>query len=417
MAVFQDKMHGGTAESESVAAAAKEAAVSPGIAPLLRRAFMFLEDGDWDSADEYCERVLDMDPGNAEAYLGKLMAELKTARREALKDCKTPFDGSRNYRKAVCFGDAALKEELVGCIAFINERRTEEQRIAAERAAAKRKKAVAITVPIVCACIAFVILLTQVLLPKQKYNEAMRLIDAGEYKAAYMRLQGLDYKDSEEKRESIKPNYYKALFADAAAGDTIVFGSYEQDNDTSNGKEGIEWLVLANEDGKLLVISRYALDCRPYDEKKIDTVTWENCTLRQWLNGDFFSGSFLDWEKAMISTVTVSADKNPSYGTNPGSATQDKIFLLSIIEANRYFKTDSARMCVPTAYAQANGVYTNSSYTEDGTATCWWWLRSPGSSRDCAAGVSYRGGVDRSGYSAYNSIDGIRPALWIDFGG
>ena len=81
-------------------------------APLLKRAFMFLEDGDWSSADEYCEKVLDIDPENARAYLGKLMAELRVKKQESLKDCAEPFDGSNNYQKAVRFGITALTADI-----------------------------------------------------------------------------------------------------------------------------------------------------------------------------------------------------------------------------------------------------------------------------------------------------------------
>ena len=91
-------------------------------APLLRRAFMFLEDSNWQSADEYCEKVLDLDPENAEAYLGKLMAELRVRTRDALKDQPEPFNDRNNYKKAYRFGDKLLKEKLTGFIAFINER-------------------------------------------------------------------------------------------------------------------------------------------------------------------------------------------------------------------------------------------------------------------------------------------------------
>ena len=113
-------------------AAPQPAAATPGdnTAPLLKRAFMFLEDGNWQEADAYCEKVLDIDPENAQAYLGKLMVELKAGRREALKDCKEPFDGSKNYQKAVRFGDAAMKEQLAGYISVIigRQRRMAEQK-------------------------------------------------------------------------------------------------------------------------------------------------------------------------------------------------------------------------------------------------------------------------------------------------
>ena len=88
----------------------------------MERAFMFLEDGEWDSADEYCEKVLDIDPKCGEAYLGKLMAELHAKTREGLKDYDAPFDQRNNYQKAMRFGDEALQTELQGYIDHIIER-------------------------------------------------------------------------------------------------------------------------------------------------------------------------------------------------------------------------------------------------------------------------------------------------------
>lgn len=90
--------------------------------PLLKRAFLFLEDGEWQEADGYCEKVLDMNPECAEAYLGKLMAELKIHTRDKLKNCAQPFDGSNNYQKAVRFADEKLKKSLEDCVRGIKER-------------------------------------------------------------------------------------------------------------------------------------------------------------------------------------------------------------------------------------------------------------------------------------------------------
>ena len=96
---------------------------NPTVNSLLKRTFIFLEDGDWASADEYCEKVLDLDPENAEAYLGKLMAELKVKKRESLKNCAQPFDGSSNYKKVMRYGEDALKAEMESCIQYINDRK------------------------------------------------------------------------------------------------------------------------------------------------------------------------------------------------------------------------------------------------------------------------------------------------------
>lgn len=82
------------------------------IAPLLKRAFIFLEDGNWKGADEYCERVLDLDPENAEAYLGKLMAELKVHKQDDLAKLETSFDESDNYIKAARYANEKLRDKL-----------------------------------------------------------------------------------------------------------------------------------------------------------------------------------------------------------------------------------------------------------------------------------------------------------------
>ena len=82
------------------------------IAPLLKRAFIFLEDGNWKDADEYCERVLDIDPENAQAYLGKLMAELKVHKQDDLAKLETSFDENDNYIKAARYADEKLRDKL-----------------------------------------------------------------------------------------------------------------------------------------------------------------------------------------------------------------------------------------------------------------------------------------------------------------
>ena len=110
----------------------------------------------------------------------------------------------------------------------------------------------------------------------------------------------------------------------------------------------------------------------------------------------------------MIPTVTVSADKNPDYSTNPGNATQDQVFLLSITEVNKYFSSYSARQCKPTDYAVANGAW------ESDSGNCLWWLRSPGGPQVNAAYVYNDGDVRESGRNVDLDDSAVRPALWID---
>ena len=79
---------------------------------LLKRVEFFLEDGEWDKADEFCEQVLNYNPENAEAYFGKLLAELHIHRRQDLKNHSESFTQSHHYEKIIRFADDDLKKEL-----------------------------------------------------------------------------------------------------------------------------------------------------------------------------------------------------------------------------------------------------------------------------------------------------------------
>ena len=197
-------------------------------------------------------------------------------------------------------------------------------------------------------------------------------------------------------------------------GQTIEFGSYWQGDDKSDGKTPIEWLVLAAKDGKSLLISKYALDCKPYNSE-FDEVTWENCTLRYWLNNVFLKNAFNSNEQIKIQTTNVSADPLPIFNITAGNATVDRIFLLSVTEATKYFNDDESRKCVPTQYAKSNGRWVNGEYTKDGYPTCWWWLRTSSWSKNSATGVGFGGSVDQGGLFVHDVRARVRPSLWIDF--
>lgn len=96
--------------------------VNSGVAPLLKRISLFLEDGNWQEADEYCERVLDSDPENAQAYLYKLMAKMEVRKTEDLRNQAQPFDSEDMYRKTVRFADEELKNTLEEYNAYIKDR-------------------------------------------------------------------------------------------------------------------------------------------------------------------------------------------------------------------------------------------------------------------------------------------------------
>ena len=192
-------------------------------------------------------------------------------------------------------------------------------------------------------------------------------------------------------------------------GDVFTFGRCEQDGDLTNGAEAIEWQVLAVEDGRALVISKYGLDAKPFNERHI-SVTWETSTLRAWLNGEFYNSAFSNEEQGRIRQVTIKNPDNVTYGTKGGNDTTDRIFLLSIDEAEQYFVNDEAQKCQATTYAKNHGAWA----VEDFEGTSFWWLRSPGKRDDMAARVHAAGGIDFYGRGVYVGYTVVRPAFWLD---
>lgn len=188
--------------------------------------------------------------------------------------------------------------------------------------------------------------------------------------------------------------------AEFKVGDYIKFGSYEQDNDTSNGKEKIEWLVLEIKDGKALLISKYGLDAQYYNIES-EQLAWDKCTLRKWLNDTFYNTAFSDNEMMIIHTSSV------DYGYS--DLTQDKLFLLSTEEANTYFGSNEERVCQLTKYAECNGAQ----LYEGGN--CCWWLRTRGTGPEPTAVIVISFGmVYESGAPFKFEKYAVRPAMWIN---
>ncbi len=544
---------------------------------LLKRAFMFLEDGEWSKADAFCEQVLNQEPENAQAYLGKLMAELRVRRQEDLANCEQPFNTSNNYQKAVRFGNEKFAGVLSGYIEHISERnendvyskavsamngassesaykaaaetfktisgykdsdelaeqclesaeicrkdavyvsarsqmngnsvngyeaaiktfstisgwknadeliseckskiddikaKEEAERHAreqqAKKTAKKLKRIIVITATIVVACIVFVIVLINVIIPKQKLNKAMRLMDSGDYDAAYALLDELgnseaiasnkhdramaliasgDYDaayallDEIGNRDAINSSKYDRAMALIASGDydtalLLLEGlNYKDSADKvaeckfqklkaalTTYKVGdtfefgnYSWLILDIKDNRMLIISEEAVANMPYNETSMSNMTWEKCTLRTWLNETFYQ-FFSPAEQKLIVTTTITPDVDPDWGVYPGNNTEDKVFLLSITEFKRYFSEGEEK---------SKCKY----YGSD----CAWWLRNTGlyikdgtyKYSDCAASIVSDGylipvnPVNEYNYNhvKYGKILRVaRPAMWINIG-
>ena len=165
-----------------------------------------------------------------------------------------------------------------------------------------------------------------------------------------------------------------------------------------------DWLVLAIRDSSALLITKDCVSDGEYHYYKKGggaPVTWEQSMLRKWLNKDFYN-SFNEIEKKNIQSTAVQNEGSPNYGTSGGNATVDKIFLLSLAEAQIYFNSDSERVATS---AGNQGWLPGDDY--------YWWLRSPGNKQASAVCVDNKGHINSEGLLAGGNILGVRPAMWI----
>ena len=486
-------------------------------APLLKRAFIFLEDGDWDSADEYCEKVLDLDPECAQAYLGKLMADLRVRKVDDLANCEQPFDDKDNYRKVMRFGDETLRDTLEDYITHINdrdenarltgiyndaanamsradsedayrsaadkfksipdfkdadalaescldkaeicrkdgiyssakskiaedstasceealqmfqsifgwkdadeqicacqkrieeikakekaerleaERKAEERRIAANKARRKRKKAFVIGAPIVCACMAFVIVLTTVIIPKQKYNKAIHLLDSGDYAEAAITFGSLgNYKDA---RDRCIPLFQ--LFSD----------SLSANNHT----------VALKADGTVMATGYNSYgECDVSDWKDVvDVSAGYNYTISLKANGTVVAAGYneygqcdvLDW----VDIVAVSAGHNHTIGLKA-----DGTVVATGNNASRQCNVSNWKDIVAvsaghnhTIGLKADGTVVATGYNEYGQCDVLGWtdIVSVSAGNDCTIGLKTDGTVVAVGYNEYGQCDVLD---WVD---
>ena len=156
----------------------------------------------------------------------------------------------------------------------------------------------------------------------------------------------------------------------------------------------LEWITLQAETDRALLISRDCVIQREYHDAFVD-VTWETCSLRRWLNEDFLTDAFTDSER---NSIILSNNTNPdsAFGSVGGCTTRDRLFLLSVDEAMKYFQHDIGRI------------------SRLGDPLMWWWLRSPGLKNHHAAFVDENGSVRRHGTRIYYDGLAVRPAFWLD---
>lgn len=244
--------------------------------------------------------------------------------------------------------------------------------------------------------------------PVVKYDVATLLYKADSYKYAlkFYNHTG-DYKESKQRRMvcqyhvgldlEAKKDYLGAKRAFAAAGtykDSDVRKVTALKQFLKHSKAGslvkigkYTWRILDIEDNQVLLLKKNALKKKVFSTTP-ENVTWENSSLRQYLNTDFFKKAFTAEEQKNIINTKVKSSNNATYGTAGGNDTTDYLFLLSIDEAQQYksifknFKSNS-------------------------------WLRTPGGTPNSAAFISDKGLIMDYGYVVTSNEFSAVPAMWF----
>ncbi len=311
---------------------------------LLERVEIMLADGDFDGAIKKCDAILDAEPKNGKAYFYMLMANLKCRTRKELANQRVSFDKNQYYSRAVQYCDDDLKAEL------IDYSKASKTRLESDLKE-KRKHP-----------------------PKDERDH-----NSGQIEAIKVLVEERN-KEFEVKRKNLK------------IGDEFYYGTYPNEF-LSKGKK-VLWKVLNIQDDKALIICSDTINGQKFHNSDGSAI-WRDCTLRKWLNNDFFGSFFTKTEKTRILPSEIKTVKKQKLIKVGSVTTTDYVFLLSVQEANELFADDEARKLV---------LY-NSSYS--------WWLRSPGKSPDFVARVLHDGKIDANGqYSSSN--EQVRPAMWIN---
>ncbi len=225
-----------------------------------------------------------------------------------------------------------------------------------------------------------------------RYNWALELKEDGDYGKAMSFFEKLgDYKDS--KAQMVECNYYLTLenfrSGEYETGDTFFYGMY-------NG-EMLEWQIITLQGNRVFAYTVDAVARMPYNSTNA-AVTWSDCSLRRWLNGDFYNSTFTSEEKSRILNTAVNPGNNGfDTDVSSGPVTNDNVFLLTLEDVDNYL------------------MHVNSSCNYDGSRI-WWWLSTPGECQNYAMYLGTNDYIHYDGEYVNDSDGGVRPAIWINVG-
>lgn len=204
-----------------------------------------------------------------------------------------------------------------------------------------------------------------------QYKKGLRLMEEGSYKDALKAMEAAgEYKDSQK----LKADIEKHIIKNSPVKSTVRLGKYD-------------WLILEMDNSRALLMKKTSIAGIPYNDS-LKEVTWEESSLRAWLNSDFYNDSFSAEEQKNIVPADLQNPANASNGTEAGRGTMDYIFILSIEEAQKY-----------------KDIMPESDHNI--------WLRSPGSSLNKAAFISADKIIMENGYEVDSDKLAIRPVLWF----
>lgn len=375
---------------------------------------------------EYYKKLCEITPSEVLSAYGEIIENIDQEQKKNNEQylATAPIDEERDYRKEAQSADEELADDYLSARErYLEAERKEreeaeqrrleakeraeaaqkarENRALLEAARAKKKKKIIVASGVVLALALLIVLVFTLIIPAVRYGLAQDDIAAGNYDAAARTLRELgDFSDSKMLADKYRLYGLKA-------GESVIFGEYEQDGNAGNGKEDIEWIVLKSDDSTVTLMSKYVLDCVKYHENKDKPSYWSEASLRKWLNEDFLNTAFSDAEQAFICEIENQNPNNDEHKTVGGETTLDRVYILSIDEVKAYVGEDII-LGVPTAYAISRGTY-----QKDGFEATYWWLRSPGATQNNAAFVSYEGKLTTRGSNVDYSSYGVRVCVTL----
>ena len=240
---------------------------------------------------------------------------------------------------------------------------------------------------------------------------------------------------------------YLICYSPLKKNDLIWFGSYEQDNDLTNGSEPIKWQVLSVNSSEAVLLCTDIIDIVPFSyDNSSSSMIWETSFVRDWLNKDFYESAFSEEEMSCIKSAALKNKTNPVDGLqyNPKeNNTEDNVYLLSFDELEEYglcdqivlkdFESyeerydslmyddlearnkDIKRRCGVSEYVFNKISYIDiyDDYTADNRKSYPWFLRSKGLGDKMVGGIESNGSISFAGFNGYAGF-GIRPVIRIN---